>query len=108
MTLLRKDQVTGGATFELACARRYPAGHWSPDFLYLPDEPDGIGRLVPYLNPVLRPFAYDGPNRVTLEQWGRVRALAAEAPDLAPFFEAVETWLHRENRNAPYFWILGI
>lgn len=104
-----KDGVTGGDTFEIACAHLYPGEHWSEEYLYFPDEEDGIGVLAPYLDQVFGVFAYYGEQKVTLEQWNRVRQLClADHPDAADFFDAVDVWQRRENRNAPYFWILGI
>ena len=109
MRYFPKDGVTGGDTYEIACAHLYPGEHWSENSLYFPDEEDGIGVLAPYLNQVFDVFAYYGPQKVTLEQWDRVRQLClAEHPDAADFFHAVDVWQRNENRNAPYFWILGI
>lgn len=109
MRYFRKDGVTGGDTYEIACAHLYPEVHWSEAYLYFPDEEDGIGVLAPYLDQVFAEFAYYGPQKVTLEEWGRVRELClADHPDAADFFDAVDAWQQKENRNAPHFWILGI
>lgn len=103
------DGVTGGDTYEIACAHRAPDMHWAKSSLYFPDEEDGIGVLAPYFDQVFGVFAYYGEQRVTVEQWDQVRQLClADHPDAADFFHAVDVWQQRENRNAPYFWILGI
>lgn len=109
MRYFSKEGVTGGDTYEIACAHLYPSEHWSEEYLYFPDEEDGIGILGPYLDQVFGVFAYYGEQKVTLKQWDQVRRLClADHPDAVDFFDAVDQWQKHENRNAPYFWILGI
>ena len=108
MRYFRKDGVTTGDTYEIACAHLYPGIHWSEEYLYFPDEEDGIGTLIPYFSQVFDVFNYYGPEKVTLEQWSKIRQLCMAAhPDSVDFFDAVDAWQKKENRNAPYFWILG-
>ena len=116
LRLLTLDQIETGDTYEFACAHLYNYEdpeiweHWSPEYRYLEDEAWGIGVLAPYLEQVFPypNFNWYGPNRITVEEWARVEASClADHPDTAEFFQALRTWMAKENRDADYFWILG-
>ena len=109
---LSLKEVDTGDTYELAYAHSYPALHWSPDSLYLADEPWGIGVLAPAIHRVFRTFAWYGPQKVTLSQWCQVESICLDLhpEDLSvqAFFSTVRAWLNQGNRNADHFWILGV
>ena len=116
--LLTLDDVTGGDTYELAFARSYDGENsnfdtfWRPEYLYIPDEPEGIGCLSPYLSAVFPVFAgWYGEQKITLAQWDSVERLAlAENPGdgRENFFAEIRFWLEKGNEGADYFWWFGI
>lgn len=103
--------VETGDTYQMAYAHNKEA-FWSADSLYFPDDENGIGILAPYFDRVLGAFAYYGIQRVSLSEWGQIKtqcmAENAGNDSLADFFEAVEKWLEKGNRNADIFYILGV
>ena len=106
------SELVGHDVYELAYAHRYPGAHWSESSLYLEDEAWGIGFLTPYLNEKFPAFNYYGPEKIPLEQWDEIESAARldrqNDPSVQAFFEQIRTWLQQGNRNADYFWILGI
>lgn len=106
--VLTLGQVTGGDTFELVYAHRWPGRHWQPESLYLEDDA-GMQPLLPYLVQVFPQFSPFGENRIDCADWQRLAALctAAEPERFGAFFAAVDRWL-AGNRGAGHFWLLGI
>ena len=102
--LLRLDGLRGGDAYELAYAHSYPARHWPPDSLYLPDSSDGMALLAPCLDAVFPRFAYCGPQKVTRAQWEQAEALC---PD-REFCRAVRRWLEAATGGAGFFGMRGI
>lgn len=110
--IMSLDQLESHDVYEIAYAQSYPDQFWSQDSLYLSDDENGINPLVPYLDKVFRPFAYYGPNQISLDQWDEVFSAYKKDPArdrfIEHFFHAVQEWLRDGNQDAPYFWILGI
>lgn len=115
--LLTLEEVEGGDTYELAPASSYDSENvsgdsfWRPEYLYIPDEPWGMGCLAPYLEKVFPAAAYYGEQRIPLADWDRVEALALKedpGDGRRDFFACIRIWLREENRGEDYFWFLGI
>ena len=111
LQILHLSEITTHDMYEIAYAHSYPGNHWSPESLYLEDEPCGISILAPCLNRVFPNYNYYGPERIELEQWDQIKALCRgehpEDPSVQAFFEEIQRWLEQGNDGADYFWILG-
>lgn len=113
--MLSHDELEDAGVYEFAYAEdgdreRY----WSEGSFYLnwgDDEENSIFSLTPYILRIFPEFNWYGPNRVTLDEWERIRVLAASDPERDPtlddFFISVDKWLESGNGGKDHFWIFG-
>ena len=112
--MLAHDELEDAGVYEFAYAENGDRQrYWSEGSFYLNwgAQENSIASLAPYILKVLPEFEPYGSNKVTIDQWERIRVLAASDPERDPtlddFFLSVERWLENGNGGAGYFWIFG-
>ncbi len=106
MKALSYSEVESHDVFEFSYNRNY-GKHWCGDSVYLAS--DDMLFIEKYINLVMPDFNYNGPNKVTDEQWERVRALSPLNNDeIQSFFDSVQLWRKNDPQGRGLFWILGV
>ncbi len=109
MNLMKLNDLVSHDVYEFCCARNYP-NNWNDNSLFLITEDFLL--LSPYLDGVFPYYSYYGPQKITLDEWNKVKELyftlqIKDAP-LSSFFIKIDDWLSKENNSFSCFWILGV
>ncbi len=105
MKTLTFNELTAHDVLEFCYAENYP-NHWNDNSLFV--EFDEFTELYPHIEKVIPNFRWDAPQRVTLNEWSRLKSLLAVNWEYAAFFKAVDIWIVNSPSLNDYFWILGI
>ena len=112
--MLAYDELEDSCVYEFSYAENGDREkYWAESSFYLNwgIQENSIDILMPYILKVLPEFDGYGPNRVTADEWERIRTLAAMDPGRDPtlddFFVNVDRWLRAGNGGNDHFWIFG-
>lgn len=99
------DELKSHDVFEFCYANKFPH-HWNDDSLYV--EFDEFIALYPYFEKIVPNFKCYAPQKVSREQWRKIKSLLVDKEIYASFFEIVDHWLGNSQCNSDYFWIYGV
>lgn len=109
MKLMELNDLIGHDVYEFCCAINYP-NNWNDTSLFLTTEDFLL--LSPYLDMVFPNYHYYGPQKITLDEWNKIKELYSNSQDkdalLSDFFIKIDDWLVRVNNTISHFWILGV
>nr|WP_300005866.1 hypothetical protein [Tissierella sp.] len=100
----------GHDVYEFCYADKYPDQFWNESSIFIIMEDFSL--LSSYLDKVFLNFHYYGPQKVSLDQWEKVKDLYLSQDkidqDMWNFFEKIDIWIKSRDRLFNYFWILGV
>lgn len=100
----------GHDVYEFCYGCKYPDEFWNESSIFISMEEFSF--LSPYLDKFFLNYHYYGPQKVSLDQWEKVKALFLSDDkinqDILNFFKNIDTWIEQGDSSFKYFWILGV
>lgn len=105
MKVMKLEELVSHDVLEFCYSIRYPQ-HWNNDSVFV--DYDDFICLSSYLEQVIHDYPYFAPQKVTIEQWGKIERLALADDKYRKFFQEIREWKHRDPENRKDFWIYGV
>lgn len=105
MKIFRITELQAHDVFEFCYSNRFP-NHWNDDSLFV--AYDEFIVMYPYIKKIIPNYKCYSPQKVSFEQWTKIKALFSDKQEYKSFFKTIEHWIKDCPCQSDYFWIYGV